>query len=140
LFTGSAILEERITFGYFRFNDGTFEELNPYLKPDGDAPAFMSRWSMQASELATADALRLLETYAALLPSSEPGDGPTHSTVQEPVLHARLLGVKHFVSKPYSTDTLLATVREVDPHFGPDVERAWEDVMAVGIRYLTSRY
>jgi len=37
-------------------------------------------------------------------------------------------------------DSLLATVREVDPAFGPDVEQAWEDVMAVGIRYLVSRY
>jgi hemoglobin-like flavoprotein len=37
-------------------------------------------------------------------------------------------------------DSLLATVREVDPAFGPEVEQAWEDVMAVGIRYLTSRY
>ncbi len=37
-------------------------------------------------------------------------------------------------------DSLLATVREVDPAFGPEVEQAWEDVMAVGIRYLISRY
>ena len=37
-------------------------------------------------------------------------------------------------------DSLLDTVREVDPAFGPDVEEAWEDVMAVGIRYLVSRY
>ncbi len=37
-------------------------------------------------------------------------------------------------------DSLLATVREVDPAFDPGVEQAWEDVMAVGIRYLTSRY
>jgi hemoglobin-like flavoprotein len=37
-------------------------------------------------------------------------------------------------------DSLLATVREIDPAFGPEVEEAWEDVMAVGIRYLVSRY
>ncbi len=37
-------------------------------------------------------------------------------------------------------DSLLATVREIDPAFGPEVEQAWEDVMAIGIRYLTSRY
>lgn len=37
-------------------------------------------------------------------------------------------------------DSLLATVREVDPAFGPEVEQAWEDVMAIGIRYLVSRY
>ncbi len=37
-------------------------------------------------------------------------------------------------------DSLLATVREFDPAFGPEVEQAWEDVMAIGIRYLISRY
>ena len=37
-------------------------------------------------------------------------------------------------------DSLLATVREIDPAFGPEVEEAWEDVMAVGIRYLVSLY
>lgn len=37
-------------------------------------------------------------------------------------------------------DALLSTVREFDPEYGPDVERAWEDVMSFGIRYLLSRY
>ena len=37
-------------------------------------------------------------------------------------------------------DALLATVRETDPEWSSDVERAWEDVMAVGIRYLLARY
>lgn len=37
-------------------------------------------------------------------------------------------------------DSLLATVREHDPEFGPEVESAWEEVMAIGIRYLCSRY
>ena len=37
-------------------------------------------------------------------------------------------------------DSLLATVREVDPAFAPEVEQAWEAVMAIGIRYLISRY
>lgn len=37
-------------------------------------------------------------------------------------------------------DSLLATVREFDPEFGPPVEQAWEDAMAIGIRYLCSRY
>lgn len=37
-------------------------------------------------------------------------------------------------------DALLATVKEFDPEYGPDVERAWEDVMSFGIRYLLSRY
>lgn len=37
-------------------------------------------------------------------------------------------------------DSLLATVREFDPEFGPAVERSWEDAMAIGIRFLCSRY
>ena len=37
-------------------------------------------------------------------------------------------------------DSLLATVREVDPSWGPEVEQAWESVMTVGIAYLVSRY
>jgi hemoglobin-like flavoprotein len=37
-------------------------------------------------------------------------------------------------------DSLLATVREFDPDFGPEVERAWEDAMGIGIRFLCSRY
>jgi hemoglobin-like flavoprotein len=37
-------------------------------------------------------------------------------------------------------DSLLATVRELDPQFGPEVEQAWEDAMAIGIRFLCSRY
>jgi len=37
-------------------------------------------------------------------------------------------------------DSLVATVREIDPAFGPEVEQAWEDVMTIGIRYLVSRF
>ena len=37
-------------------------------------------------------------------------------------------------------DSLLATVREIDPRFSPEVEEAWERVMGVGIRYLLSHY
>jgi len=37
-------------------------------------------------------------------------------------------------------DSLLATVREVDPRFSPEVEKAWEAVMMVGIQYLCRNY
>jgi hemoglobin-like flavoprotein len=37
-------------------------------------------------------------------------------------------------------DSLLATVREVDPAWNAEVEQAWESVMTVGIAYLVSRY
>ncbi len=37
-------------------------------------------------------------------------------------------------------NSLLATVREMDPRCSPDIERAWEKVMGIGIRYLLSHY
>jgi hemoglobin-like flavoprotein len=37
-------------------------------------------------------------------------------------------------------DSLLATVKECDPQFDPQVEKAWEDVMMVGIDYLLTNY
>jgi hemoglobin-like flavoprotein len=37
-------------------------------------------------------------------------------------------------------DSLLATVKECDPDWSPAIEKAWEDVMMVGIRYLCGSY
>jgi hemoglobin-like flavoprotein len=37
-------------------------------------------------------------------------------------------------------DSLLATVRDVDPGWSSAVAHAWEIVMTVGIKYLVSRY
>jgi len=37
-------------------------------------------------------------------------------------------------------DSLLTTVRECDPDSGPDVEKAWEAVMMIGIQYLCRNY
>jgi hemoglobin-like flavoprotein len=37
-------------------------------------------------------------------------------------------------------DSLLATVGKIDPQFSDRVERAWEDVMMVGVSYLLSHY
>ena len=37
-------------------------------------------------------------------------------------------------------DSLLVAVKECDPKFDPQVEKAWEGVMMVGISYLLSRY
>jgi hemoglobin-like flavoprotein len=37
-------------------------------------------------------------------------------------------------------DSLLATVRECDPMCSPEVEKAWERVMMVGIHYLLTHY
>jgi hemoglobin-like flavoprotein len=37
-------------------------------------------------------------------------------------------------------DSLIATVKQCDPQFSPDVEKAWETVMMVGIHYLCKSY
>ncbi len=37
-------------------------------------------------------------------------------------------------------NSLLATVRELDPRCSPEIERAWEKVMSIGIRYLLAHY
>lgn len=37
-------------------------------------------------------------------------------------------------------ECLIQTVREHDPEFSDDVERAWRDTMRFGIRFMTSRY
>ena len=96
LFTTSAVLEEKITFGYFRFNDETFKQLQSYLASTGDADAFLSKWGSQASVLAETDSLRLLASFAGLLPSSAPSSVSSAVPTQAPdrFLHGRLLGVK----------------------------------------------
>jgi hypothetical protein len=94
LFTDAAILEEKFKSGYIRFNDGTFEELRPYLRPAEDAPAFFDRWEADAPRLAAGDALRLLTTYAKLLPAADGTAAPITTARPDRLLHARLAGVK----------------------------------------------
>jgi hypothetical protein len=68
LFTGMAILEERFSTAYLRFNDNTATELQPALRDPEDAQAFVTRWNEAASNMAKADAMRLLATFSDLLP------------------------------------------------------------------------
>lgn len=37
-------------------------------------------------------------------------------------------------------DSLLASVKQCDPEYGPEVEAAWEKVMGIGIDFLLSHY
>jgi hypothetical protein len=99
LFTGMAILEERFTTAYLRFNDEIFAELQPYFRPAEDAEAFSSRWNETAQKLAEQDALRLLSTFSRGLPNS---DAPSDAVVNQfrPIdssdllLHVRVQGQK----------------------------------------------
>src|ERR1700730_15050565 len=108
LFTGMAILEERFTSAYFRFNDDTAAELKPGLRAADTADVFISRWGDTARTLAQADALRLLLTFSQMLPvegGSFSSTTPASVDPRDRMLHARLQGVKlgvfdiHFDSK-----------------------------------------
>ena len=90
LFTGAAILEEKFLTAYFRFNDETFAELQPSLRPTDEGEQFASQWNETARNLAEVDALRLLVTFSRDLPSSEPSDAKT----RDQMLHARVFGRK----------------------------------------------
>jgi hypothetical protein len=95
LFTGMAILEERFSTAYFRFNDNTAVEMQPGLRAPEDAAAFVARWDETAHNLAQVDAMRLLATFAEMLPAADakiPGDPPRHPASSDHMLHARLQG------------------------------------------------
>jgi hypothetical protein len=96
LFTGMAILEERFDSAYLRFNDDTFAELQPYLRPATRGPEFVEHVSETARNLADQDAQRLLGTFARALPAPGVAD-PTFHWVSDPsdrMLHARVKGNK----------------------------------------------
>ncbi len=72
LFTGAAILEEGFDSAYLRFNDDTFKELEPFLRPSSEnSQAFVTRWNDAARVLAQDDALRLFTSFSRFLPVNE---------------------------------------------------------------------
>lgn len=94
-FTGAAILEEKFGTAYFRFNDSTFQELEPLLRPADDTDEFIRRWNDSARNLAEGDALRLLLSFSRLLPVK--GEKQTLSAIpsrDDRMLHARVQGQK----------------------------------------------
>ena len=98
LFTGAAILEERFITAYFRFNDDSFAELKPSLRPADHALEFVTQWNGTAQNLAETDALRLLLSFSKFLPSSVPGEAavvkPDGPVDPDRMLHARVQGSK----------------------------------------------
>jgi hypothetical protein len=99
LFTGMAILEERFSTAYFRFNDNTASELQPGFRAPEDAEGFVTRWNETARRLAQGDAMRLLATFGEMLPIA--GEDMLREAAvaraidpEDRLLHARLQGNK----------------------------------------------
>jgi hypothetical protein len=96
LFTGMAILEERFSTAYFRFNDNTAAELQPGLRAPEQPEQFAARWDAAAHNLAQVDAMRLLASFSDLLPiaGTSAGDTPVGKAgnPDDRMLHARLQG------------------------------------------------
>jgi hypothetical protein len=93
LFTGMAILEERFSTAYFRFNDNTATELQPSLRAPEDPEEFIARWNETASGLARTDAMRLLATFSQWLPAGYAStSSPNKPDSGDRLLHARLQG------------------------------------------------
>ncbi len=116
-FTGAAILEEHITSAYLRFNDDTFAELQPSLRPfeaqpelpepegtpmEPDEPAeksepqpatpqeFVAKWDSAARSLAQLSALRLLLTFIDAETPAADGTPRWTQPANDRILHARV--------------------------------------------------
>ncbi len=94
LFTNEAILEESFASVYLRFNDNTFVELQPYLKPTENSADFVSKWDNTARSLAEGDALRLLMTFSRDLPVAGQTTRRNDEDRTDQMLHARVQGRK----------------------------------------------
>lgn len=91
LFTGMAILEEQFTSAYFRFNDDTAANWEPYLLPLPEAAEFAKGWSGLSRNLSQSDTLRLLVDFSHFLPTPDGSETPPEFPR---LFHARLQGAK----------------------------------------------
>lgn len=92
LFTGVAILEEKFSSAFFRFNDDTFAELEPYLRATEDGQSFIATYSTTVQTLAESDALRLLVSF---INARRSADGKLVPDPGDRLLRARFAGEKH---------------------------------------------
>jgi hypothetical protein len=123
LFTGMAILEERFSTAYFRFNDNTAAELQPGLRAPENAQEFVARWNETARNLAQSDAMRLLASFSEMLPVAgatlSPGSPPTRAAdPDDRMLHARLQGNKLGVFDVFFDSTAGEQVEAGQPKTG----------------------
>ncbi len=94
LFTGAAILEEKFSTAYLRFNDDTFKELEAFLRPSASSAAFVAQWNEGAQGLAADDALRLLMSFSRLLPvrAADSGHASPDLDPNDHMLHLKVQG------------------------------------------------
>ena len=123
LFTGMAILEERFSTAYFRFNDNTAAELQPGLRAPENAQDFIARWNETARNLAQGDAMRLLASFSEMLPVADTPisqeSPPTRATdLDDRMLHARLQGRKLGVFDVFFDSTAGEQVEAGQPKTG----------------------
>jgi hypothetical protein len=98
LFTGMAILEERFSTAYFRFNDNTPAEMQPGFRAPEQPEQFAARWEQTARNLARVDAMRLLASFSEMLPMAEESSphppAATRNLDDDRMLHVRVQGNK----------------------------------------------
>ena len=63
LFSDAAILEEKFTTAYLRFNDETWKDFDNGRRDEAESQDFVARWNGVAQTLAVGDAFRLLRTW-----------------------------------------------------------------------------
>jgi hypothetical protein len=85
LFTGTAILEERFTDAYFRFNDDSYLQLQPFLRSEDNGAEFVRRWNEAARNLAQTDGLRLFTTFCRFLPTKSVHTPPAAPALSSPL-------------------------------------------------------
>ena len=110
LFTGMAILEERFSTAYFRFDDDVAGELRADLRQAEDKQEFLGNFQLVAKNLASADSMRLLVTFSRMLPAEGKPESGASIDATDRFLHARLQGTKLGVFDVYYDSKALESV------------------------------
>lgn len=92
LFTGMAVLEEQFATAFIRFDDETFRDLQPALRPSENVEEFLTTLGPMVQRLSDIDALRLFMDFSMYLPSQTTPRNA--NSVEDPMMHARLQGKK----------------------------------------------
>jgi hypothetical protein len=83
-FTGAAILEEKFSTAYLRFDDDVYSALKSSFRAPEEPEGFASQWNTTAQNLAPQDALRLLVSFinTSWGGAGEPADRFLHAYLQ----------------------------------------------------------